>query len=185
MANRITSVSSEQPQDSDLVASIQAGDKDAFFALYRRYARYVAGIAYRIMGSGSDVDDVVQETFLTAMQKIGQIKSPEHVKLWLATIAVRQAQRRGRGIHKNEELEIANLFADGTGVKPDAAAELFLIRRALSAVPEKILTPWFLVRIEGMTLEEVAKSIHCGLATIKRRVAKAEISIRRSIHDNR
>ncbi|MCU0663168.1 MAG: RNA polymerase sigma factor [Myxococcota bacterium] len=183
MAKKLTCASSEQPLDSALVARIQGGDKEAFYTLYHRYAGYIASVAYRILGSGSDVDDVVQETFLTAMRKINQIKTPEHVKLWLATIAVRHAQRCGRRIRKNDDYEVERLQGDGASAKPESAAELFLIRSVLSGLPEKLLTPWVLVRIEGMTLEEVACATHCALATIKRRVVKAETSIRRKTND--
>lgn len=183
MATKIVSASSTPPEDELLVERIQGGDKEAFYALYRRYARYVAGVAYRIMGSTSEVDDVVQETFIMAMRKINQIKKPEHVKLWLVTIAVRLAHRRARRTLKCDSSELGQVCEEGTYVKPDAAAELFLLRRVLSRLPDKLLAPWVLFRIEGMTLEEVSQATHCSLATTKRRVVKAESAIRRKIDD--
>jgi len=54
------------PDDALLLAQAADGNERAFTQLYRRYARYVAAIAYRVMGSDAELDDVVQEAFLDA-----------------------------------------------------------------------------------------------------------------------
>src|SRR5207253_3230020 len=63
---------------------------------YRRYARYVAAVALRLIGRDDEVDDVVQEVFLTALRKLGGLRDPEAIRGWLATVTVRVAGRRLR-----------------------------------------------------------------------------------------
>ena len=181
MAIKMMSTFSAPLEDQLLVEKIQSGDEQAFYTLYRRYARYIAGVAYRIMGCDSEVDDIVQETFITAMRKINQIKQPEHVKLWLVTIAVRQTHRRLKRTRRWVSFDLSDVFGERKYAEPEEVAELTLLRQVLNGMPEKLLTPWILRRVEGMTLEEVSEASHCSLATTKRRLAKAETTIRRKI----
>ena len=166
--------------DQLLVERIQAGDEQAFYTLYRRYARYIAGVAYRIMGNDGDVDDIVQETFIKASQKIDTIKEPEHIKLWLVTIAVRLTYRRLKWKRRWVSIEFGDILGGAKHVEMEQVAELSLLRQVLGRMPEKVRTPWILRRIEGMTLEEVAEASGCSLATVKRRLSKAETTIRRA-----
>src|SRR4051812_49898973 len=65
-------------------------------AAFRLYARYVAAIALRLLGRDDEVDDVVQEVFLSAAGGLGRLRDPEALKGWLATVTVRLAGRRLR-----------------------------------------------------------------------------------------
>ena len=58
----------------DLVASIQAGDVDAFEALYRQHSAKIYTLASRMAGSPEDGEDLLQEIFLQAYRKIGSFK---------------------------------------------------------------------------------------------------------------
>jgi len=167
--------------DSSLVEKVRQGDENAFYDLYRRYARYVAGVAYRILSDDADLDDVVQETFISAAEKMHQLKQPEHVRLWLVAIALRHAKKRFRMRSRpgwrglGPELE-ADKHAD-----PAVRARLDEAREVLGQLPEKLTTPWILHRVEGMTIAEVAVACSVSAATVKRHVASAEAKIRRRI----
>ena len=56
--------------DADLVERILAGDETAFLDFYRRHVKYIAGVAFRLLANAGEVDDVVQDTFVTASQKL-------------------------------------------------------------------------------------------------------------------
>ena len=64
-------------------------------AAFRRYSRYVAAVALRLLGRDDEVDDVVQEVFLAALRGLERLREPEAVKGWLATVTVRPP-RAGR-----------------------------------------------------------------------------------------
>lgn|GEM_PF-6295795 len=62
--------------DADLVRQVLAGDHSAFDQLVSRYTSAVRGVAYHYTHNAADADDLVQETFLQAYEKLYQIASP-------------------------------------------------------------------------------------------------------------
>jgi RNA polymerase sigma-70 factor (ECF subfamily) len=80
--------------DAALIARAAAGDERAFATIYKRYARYVAGVAFRLIGDESELDDVVQETFLDAAEGLHAIRDASTLKAWLVTIAARKVSKR-------------------------------------------------------------------------------------------
>ena len=69
---------------------------DELETVFRSYSRYVASIALRLLGRDDEVDDVVQEVFVIAMRGLRQLREPEAIRGWLATVAVRIARRKLR-----------------------------------------------------------------------------------------
>ncbi len=165
--------------DATLVARAQHDEADAFSALYARHARYIAGVAYRLMGDDGDIDDVVQETFLDAADGIHALEDPGAVRAWLVTIAVRRvkrllARRRRRRFFFWQAAEMAPRASDPRVRQP--VDELY---EALDQLPIDLRVPWVLSRIEQVTLPEVARMCEVSLATIKRRLADADARVER------
>jgi RNA polymerase sigma-70 factor, ECF subfamily len=167
--------------DAALAARAQKDEAGAFSALYARHARYIAGVAYRLMGDDGDVDDVVQETFLDAADGIHALADPAAVRAWLVTIAVRRvkrllARRRRRRFLFWQFAEMAPRSSD-----PRDRAPVDGLYDALDTLPIDLRVPWVLSRIEQVTLAEVARICDVSLATIKRRIADADARIERRI----
>ncbi|MEM6995236.1 MAG: RNA polymerase sigma factor [Myxococcota bacterium] len=170
-----------QDDDAVLVGRILRGDRAAFRALYLRHSRYVAGVIYRLMGDDADLEDIVQDTFVRAAERLDTLRSPAQVRPWLVTIAVRFARgrmvkRRRRGWLRREVEHAAPQSSDPRDRAP--ADELYA---ALSQIPDKLRIPWFLARVEGNKLEEVAQICDVSLATVKRRIADAQTRIDRRL----
>ncbi len=159
----INSVPTDQ---SRLIERVQQGDEAAFYAFYKMHARYIAGVAYRLLAENQEVDDVVQETFITAAQKVHQLKAPEHARPWLVKIAVRHAhkhlarRRRAEKRQQADELEVPG--------KTDMRLASLVddLRDALLRIPRKMVEPWILHRLEGMTIEEAATACNISAATV-------------------
>ncbi len=169
------------PSDEVLVERIRAGSDDAFRQLYFRYARYIAGVVVRLMGDDLDLEDVVQDTFVRAAERIDTLRSPSHVRPWLVTIAVRFARERvGRRRRRGQlRQEASHHFPTMSDPRDRARAdELYA---ALDQVPEKYRIPWFLARVEGEKLEDVAEACGISLATVKRRIQEAQTRIDRRL----
>lgn len=168
-------------EDRELVERIQAGDEQAFKALYMRYARYVAGVVYRLLGVDEALDDMVQETFIDAADGIRKLREPEKVRSWLATIAVRHVKRylakKIRRRQAREEIKQAEPKNDD----PRDRETIRGLYRALDALPAKQRIPWILHRVEGHTLPEVAGLCGISLATVKRRITSAEERLQRRL----
>ena len=67
----------------DLVAAAKEGDKAAFEKLYNEYRNKIYFFAFKNTGTKEAAEDIVSETFLTAMEKIGELKSEEAFGSWL------------------------------------------------------------------------------------------------------
>ncbi|MGH7270210.1 MAG: RNA polymerase sigma factor, partial [Polyangiaceae bacterium] len=69
----------------------RAGEAWAHEALFRRHARMVNGLAFRLMGRDADVDDLVQDAFVTAFSRLQGLGDPQAFSAWLGSIVVRTA----------------------------------------------------------------------------------------------
>ncbi len=86
----------EQDPDISLVLVVQQGDRQAFGQLVERYERSVYATAYRRLSNHAEVQEVCQEVFVKAMEKIGQLRAPECFGGWLRSMTGRMAiNRRG------------------------------------------------------------------------------------------
>src|ERR1043165_4667631 len=86
--------------DAELVAGARRGDKRAFVEIVARHQAMVCGIALSVLGDFAASEDAAQEAFLTAWNKMGDLRRPERLKAWLGQIARTSAQqyrRRCRG----------------------------------------------------------------------------------------
>lgn len=148
--------------------------------LYVEYGRYVAALAYRLLGRDADVDDVVQDVFLAAVTSLSRLRDKGAIKGWLASTTVNVASRRLR-----RRKLLAVLGFDGssdTDVEaPGATAEERMmvahVYEVLDERPVNERVAWVLRHVEGESLERVAELTGCSLATAKRRLAAAQAAI--------
>lgn len=175
----------EDVADADLVLRARGGDRFAEDSLVRRHFGSVAGTVARLLGDPHEAEDVVQDTFATALAELGDLRDPAAVRAWLLQIAVRKVHRRFRkrrllrmlGLWSGEpEAGLAELAS--TEASPDQRAELVLLDRVLGTIAPANRIAWTLRCVEGMQLEDVATSCACSLATVKRRIAAADSVIR-------
>lgn len=177
--------SQERLTDGELVRRAREGDRWAEEALFRRHAAVVAGTVMRLLGNRAEAEDVVQDTFVTALEKLETLREPEAFRGWLLAIAVRDVQQRFRrrkirrllGLEPSEPLTgCAEYATDEAG--PELRAELRLLDAALAHLPMKERVAWMLRNVDGYSLEETALACGCSLATAKRRIAAAETHVR-------
>ena len=168
--------------DAELVGQARDGSRRAFERLYRRHSRMAFGMAHRLL-AGRDVDDAVQDAFVTAWERLDRLDDPQAFARWLGTIVVNSARRRirRRALRNRllpghqEPVDYERLI--GRQASAEAAAEL----RNLYAVLERLGTDARLAivlrRVEGMTIPEVADAMGRSPATVKRRIREAEDAI--------
>ncbi|UQA58152.1 RNA polymerase sigma factor [Polyangium aurulentum] len=174
----------EGVSDASLVERARAGDRWAEEVIYRRYVGTIAGLAVRLLRSRSEMEDVVQETFAIALERLGSLRDGNALRGWLAQIAVGQVRRRFRrrrllallGLDRTEEdAPFESLAAEG--ITAEEAAELGAIDALLTTLPVEQRIAWVLRHVEGESLEDVARACSCSLATAKRRIAAAEARV--------
>lgn len=166
--------------DDALVERAAGGDERAFAVLYRRHARQVAGLVFRLLGNSDELDDIVQETFLVCLRGLGSLQDAGKLRSWLMTIAVRRVQRRLAARGRSNWLSRQLGLISPTNSDPMLSSEVADLLRLLDGMSPKLRVPWTLARIEGGSLVEVAEWCGISVATAKRRIARADELVRRS-----
>jgi len=117
--------------DASLVEQARAGDERAFVALFKRYSRYVAGVAYRLLGDSAEVEDVVQEAFTDASQHMDQLRDGAGFKSWLVTICVRRVHKRLARRRRWRWFVSEAVHFEPTKTDPELRAKVVAIYQAL------------------------------------------------------
>jgi RNA polymerase sigma-70 factor (ECF subfamily) len=169
--------------DATLVAQACAGNDRAFEMLYRRHARYVAGVTYRLLGNDAEVDDVLQEAFCDAAGALRGLREPADFRAWIVRIAVHRVYRRFARKRRWQWLLSAVEQVTPNVSDPHARQRVQELYEALGTLPAKLRIPWSLHVIEGETLPEVARLCEISLATAKRRIADAGARVARRLSE--
>lgn len=146
--------------EARLVAAVRAGDREAFARLYDAYGRMVHGILLSRVPYG-EVDDLVQDVFLTALRKIDTLRDDGSFGAWLAMITRNRAMdfhRRSR-----ETTEVEETHAQTRATQGEAVEVLNLIK----LLPEAYREPMILRFVEGMTGPEIAERTGLAPASVR------------------
>ena len=136
--------------EAHLVDRARSGDREAFDDIYRMFAPMVHGIVLARV-PGDDVQDVVQEVFLAAYNKLDTLREKNAIGAWLVRIARNQAAEFYRQAHTTEELP------DEITSKNNPDAEAREILAAIRSMPEAYRETLVLRLVEGMTGNEIAE----------------------------
>jgi len=167
-----------QRADGELVVAARRGDAGAQAQIFDRHAPHVARVLARILGTERELADLVHDVFVMAFRDLARLSDENALKAWLSAIAVNTA--RGH-IRRRSRRRWLRFFApEDMPEAPSGAAdeETREAVRATYAVLERMdpeeRIPFALRFIEGMELTEVASACGVSLATIKRRLGRAE-----------
>ena len=158
----------------------------AFDPLFERYHRYVAGIAVRLMGrDDSDVDDVVQDVFWLASRRLSKLTDMTSAKGWLAVVTTRTVRRKlvKRRFRRLFHVDSPPPDVPAPGASPEEHATLRRVYEVLETLPVDQQLAWSLRYLEGERLDCVASACRCSLATAKRRVEAASVTMRKALSD--
>lgn len=172
-------------EDAQLVALGARGERRALETLYRRHAAFAIHLATRIEGSSRDVEDIAHDAFLKAFQHLGELADPRSFRSWLGSIVVHAVRSRMRRTRLMNVLGLTNLFGRpsepidldtiaSADASPLVRAQLAQIYALLRTLPTDDRIAWTLRALEGHDLETVAKMCGCSLATVKRRISRAQ-----------
>jgi len=112
--------------DTELVAGVLAGDREAFAAVYDRYADRLHDFCWSVLRDRDEAADAVQDTFVLAVERLVQLNDPERLRPWLYAIARSVALRRVR-VRGRVVLDEVEDMAD-TDPGPHRAAEQHALR---------------------------------------------------------
>lgn len=163
--------------DEALVAALKARRSEALDTLIERHGSHLRRVLARILGAqDSEAADVMQEVTMSAWQSIGGLSDARALKAWLTQIAVFTA--RGL-IRRRQRTRWLSLFSEvPEREQPWARPELQEAARAVYAIFDRMPVderiPFALRMLEGLELDATAAACGMSLATVRRRLARAE-----------
>jgi len=149
-------------EDARLVRAARNGDEGAFARLYERYARVVHGLLLA-RAPRADVDDLVQDVFLSAWNRLDGLRDPAAFGGWLSIIARNRASDFHRRAVDAVELPDDLPGPDGTEARTEALAVLEVIK----TLPEAYRETLVLRLVEGLTGPEIAQRTGLTPASVR------------------
>src|SRR5690606_35378784 len=128
----------------------------------------VFGLSYRLLPRDSEVDDIVQDVFRVALERLGTLQNPQAFAAWLASIVVNTVSERLRrrrllerlGIRSSEPCDPDQVISP---VAPaETATELKVVYRLLERLPTEQRVALVLRRVEGLEIAQIAE--HMGIS---------------------
>ena len=179
-------------EDADLIRAVRAGDAESFEPLVRKYSPRLFATARRYARREDEVEDIVQEVWTKAYQKLGTFRGEAPFEHWLMRLAVRTCYDFLRGHQRNRERSFSELSdpeqdwlerfvsespADGY----DASAACQLVERILSAMSAPARLVITLQEIEGRSVKELAALTGWSIPLVKVRAFRARAEMRKCL----
>ncbi|RKU19172.1 hypothetical protein C6503_08110 [Candidatus Poribacteria bacterium] len=170
--------------DAQLIQRVLEGDDTAFSALVKKYQKPVHALVWRKIGDFHIAEDITQDTFLKAYQKLSTLKKPQRFASWLYVIATNDCKmwiRKKRLSTQSLEdinstaLESATYsgYVIAENEQETAEAQREVVKKLLAKLQESERTVITLHYLGGMTYKEISEFLGVSVGTIKTRVYRA------------
>ena len=179
-----------EPTDAELIAAVIRGDSASFEPLIAKYQARVFATARRYARRESEVEDIVQEVFIKAYQKLSGFRGEAPFEHWLMRLAVRTCYDFLRAHQRNRETAFTELtqpecdWLDQYVTEPDAADENAdaarqLIHRILDRLSPSNRLIITLLEIEERTVKEIAEITGWSAPLVKVRAFRARAEMKK------
>jgi RNA polymerase sigma-70 factor, ECF subfamily len=182
----------EQHPDVALVERVRAGDISAYDTLVRKYERQLFRIAQHITQNREDAEDVMQDAFLKAYEKLDQFQGNSKFYTWLVRIAVNESlmrlrkRRTGKMVSIDEDLETdeGTVPRDLADWAPDpeqnyTQSELGdILEKTIKGLPPGFKVVFELRDVQGLSTEDTAEALGLSVPAVKSRLLRARLQLR-------
>jgi RNA polymerase sigma factor (sigma-70 family) len=172
----------DHDEDQGLVDLARGGDVAAFESLYRRHRGRIYGLVWRLCGGDAGLaEDLLQEAFVRAWQKLDSFRGDSRFGTWLHRLAANVAlsDRRIRVRHARHEEPLAEgIEKTAVGARDIAAAQRRDLERAIAALPERARTVLVLYDIEGYEHAEISALTGMAVGSSKAQLHRARKLLR-------
>jgi RNA polymerase sigma factor, sigma-70 family len=153
--SKVVDMTQYQNANEQLILRCKRGDRKAQYEIYKLYAKAMYNVCLRITGDTLEAEDVLQEAFLIAFEKIETYRNEAAFGAWLKKIVVNAALNQVRkrrfqfsDINNNEDYEDESAHAVNDAEEMSYQAEQ--IRRAIAQLPDGFRIPIFLVFVRRL-----------------------------------
>lgn len=183
----------EAGEDERIVARIRAGEEALFAQLYQRYYARTFALAFGMTGRREQADDMAQEIFLRAYERLGSYHGRSSFATWFYRLAVNHSlnycrrERRHQGA--DADADAAQSLAGGSAAEDRMSESLMRqqlqaqVRQALLTLKPEARVLIVLKEIEGLSYEEIAERLNCSTGTVASGLSRARQLLARKLEN--
>ena len=171
--------------DAQLIQRVLAGDDTAFSVLVRKYQKPVHALAWRKIGDFHVAEEITQDTFLKAYQKLSMLKEPQRFLSWLYVIAtnhckawLRKKRLRTESLENTESVALEKVTYSGYVIAENEQtaieAQREVVKKLLAKLPESERTIITLSYFSEMSSAEIGAFLGVSANTIRSRLRRAQ-----------
>ena len=170
--------------DAQLIQRVLSGDDTAFSVLVRKYQKSVHALAWRKIGDFHIAEDITQDTFLQAYQKLSTLKKPQRFASWLYVIAanyckmwLRKKRLSTEALEDTSSAELEKVTYSGYVIEENeqttAEAQREVVKKLLAKLQESDRTVITLYYLGEMNYEEISNFLGVSVSAVKSRLHRA------------
>lgn len=182
----------EQPLSLE---ALRAGDRAEFARLVETYYTPIYRLALKMLAHEQDAEDVLQTTFLKALQHIGNFEGRSSLSTWLYRIAANEALMLLRRKRPEVSIDEDPDEAEGSLPMPEQFTDWCCLPeqefatneakkqldRAIQKLPEKLRVVFLLRDIEGLSIKETSEALNLTETAVKTRLLRARLALREQL----
>lgn len=158
------------------------GDIKAQFQLYKQYSKAMYNIANRFLNNKMDVEDILQESFITAFKRLGELKNKDAFGAWLKRIVINNCiSLQRKKLIQFEEIDDYKLEDDSEQNEELPLIDPALVHNAIKELPDKGRAVLVLHALEGYKHKEIAEILNISLSTSKTQYSRALALLNRKL----
>jgi len=182
--------------EAALIDRFLCGDETAFDQIVERYQDLVFNLSARLLGP-DEAHDLSQEVFLQVYQKLGSFRREASLRTWIYRVVLNRAKNRQRWWRRRERemtamnvedaeregaMELSSVIRLGLTPLPDRILERKelgeILQEAVATLPFEQRTVILLKELEGLSYEEISRTLNLAIGTVKSRLARARKALR-------
>ena len=185
--------------DDQFLERLRRGEAAAYERLVAEHSGDVYALLFRLTSDAEEARDLTQETFLRAFQSINRFRGDASLKTWIYRIAINQARNRWRWWRRrrrdvtvsldatddHRERPLAATLPTDNSLSPEqetlARERESQLREALLGLRSSFREAVILRDVEGFSYEEIAATLQISIGTVKSRIARGRLELRRQL----
>lgn len=164
----------------DIIRRAASGDVEAFEMIYRENADFVYNVAWRVVRSREDAQEVAQEVFLTAYHQLKNFRFESSVRTWLyrvtVNLSINRAKKESRTRDRTVEYDDAGQPARAPSLterRIDGEYHRGVIDALLAALTPEQRACVVLRNMEGLSYQEMAQALNIDINAVRSRLKRA------------
>jgi RNA polymerase sigma-70 factor, ECF subfamily len=174
--------------ESELIAEIKTGNKEAFKFFIQEYQKFVINICYKFVNNSDDANDVAQEVFIEVFKTIDKFRSESKISTWLYRISVNRSLNFLRDNKKNKSTESysenpQSIIAHSTETNPES--ELIneerkkVLDKAIDSLPESQKAAFVLNKKDDLSYAEISKILNISEKAVESLLMRAKKNLQK------